>query len=215
VTFRDAHFDAKSPQMRHVDRRGALAQPGSFPCVELSGIPLSQADTRGVRAWWGCIGNGHGRDRTAIWGLDGSARTPLAIRSYLRDVFETARQRRQELRCVADGPRKMRGLSILSSRQPSSPRRFDPVGTPQVRRLFGRDACNSLIGMTVSKNSVGFRRQARYGLGRVRSTPTKPACGSSAYPRRAGGSVVLKIRVSMVRFRPPFLTRSQCPFETK
>ena len=68
---------------------------------------------------------------------------------------------------------------------------------------------NTAHGPRAGVRSAGPPR-VRYGLGRRGGSvgPAKTRRGSSAYSHRTGLSVVLKIRVSMVRFRPwpPFPT---------
>jgi len=75
----------------------------------------------------------------------------------------------------------------------------------RIRKPFGRDAPNSLARMALAPG-FGRRPLAGFGIGSVREGgsvgPAKKSRVSAAYSRRARLSVVLKIRVSLVRFRP-------------
>ena len=81
----------------------------------------------------------------------------------------------------------------------------------QIRKQFGRDAGKPLTRMGPRRGSVAG--STGFGMGSVGRGgsvgPAETRSRSSAYSRRTGLSVVLKIRVSMVRFRPwpPLPTR--------
>jgi len=84
------------------------------------------------------------------------------------------------------------------------PPRDAPLNAP-VRSPLGRDGPNSLTCMASTPGSVG-RPLRGFGMGSVGEGgsvgPAKRRSVSSAYSQRTRLSVVLKIRVSMVRFRP-------------
>ena len=91
------------------------------------------------------------------------------------------------------------------ARFPGSQIRRGPAETAPVRSPLGRDTLNSLARMAPAP---GFGRSAstKFGMGSVGEGgsvgPAKTRSVSSAYSYRNDLLAVLKIRVSMVRFRP-------------
>jgi len=143
----------------------------------------------------------------------GSSRYERFASGLLRSAQQVARPRPRRSRFLGHD-RPLRVVSRPSASpgfQNPQPRRGSAKPHP-VRSPLGRDGRNPMTRMGAPPG-LGRPGRAGFGLGSVGEGGSvgaaKTRSASSAYSHRTGLSVVLKIRVSMVRFRPwpPFPTR--------
>ena len=82
----------------------------------------------------------------------------------------------------------------------------NPTGLNGHGSVLARSRCAEFLALVELAARLGRPATAGLGMGSVRRVGSVGAagtrCASSAYPRRTGLSELLKIRVSLVRFRP-------------